>query len=98
VRAERLPSGDIDVLWVRRSRNGWIWLGGSAVPLVEESESYLVMLSGQGFQRVSSVSQSRFIYTAAQQAEDGFTGAARIEVKQIGTHGSSDPASLEIIF
>jgi hypothetical protein len=94
--AERLPSGDIAVSWIRRSRNGWTRLGGSDVPIVEGNEAYLVSVSGEGFQRLSNAGQASFLYTATQQAEDGFTGAARIEVKQIGTHGSSDPVRLDI--
>jgi hypothetical protein len=95
LRSQRRPSGDVAIEWVRRSRNGWTWLGGGDVPLVEESESYLVRLSGEGFERSISVSAASLIYTAAQQAEDGSSGALRIEVKQIGTHGSSDPARLD---
>jgi hypothetical protein len=96
LRAERLPGGDLAVSWVRRSRNGWNWLGGSDAPLAEESEAYLARLSWQGFERVISLADAQFTYSAAQQVEDGFLGRLRIEVKQIGTHGSSDPAFLDI--
>lgn len=98
LRAERLPSGDIAIEWVRRSRNGWAWLGGGDAPLVEESEAYRVRLSGEGSERVSSVGQTSLIYKAAQQAKDGLTGAFQIEVTQIGIHGSSDPARLQISY
>ena len=97
LRAERLAGGDLLIEWVRRSRNGWNWLGGGDAPLAEESESYVVKLSGQGFGRMSRVVQPSFTYTAAQQAEDGSVGTILIEVEQIGTHGSSEPARLNII-
>jgi hypothetical protein len=97
LRTKRLPNGDVFLTWVRRSRNGWNWLDGIDAPLVEEREAYSVRLSGIGFERVSGgVAEASLLYTAAHQAKDGFTGAARVEVKQIGTHGSSDPARTNI--
>jgi hypothetical protein len=98
LRAERLLSGDLAVEWVRRSRNGWNWLGGSDAPLAEESEAYLVRVRGDVFERLSRLGQARFTYTAAQQAEDGFPQAFQIEVKQIGTHGFSAPTRLQISY
>lgn len=92
----RTPDGDILFQWVRRSRSGWLWLSGSDTPLAEEQESYRLLLSGTGFERVFEVGQASCVYTAAQQAEDGFTGSLRAEVMQIGTHASSVPAQLDL--
>jgi hypothetical protein len=47
LRAERRTNGDLALSWVRRSRNGWVWLSGSDTPLGEESESYRLTLAGE---------------------------------------------------
>jgi hypothetical protein len=94
--AERLPNGDIAIRWTRRSRSGWAWLSGSDTPLGEEAEAYRITLKGADFERVSGVTQASFIYSSAQQAEDGLAGVLHVEVTQMGTHGASHPARLNI--
>lgn len=95
--AAREASGDLDIKWVRRSRSGWVWLSGSDTPMAEEKEAYCVSLSGTGFKRVIEVGTPSYIYTAAQQAEDGLSGALTVEVVQVGTHASSPAERIEIV-
>ncbi|HYD36117.1 MAG TPA: phage tail protein, partial [Allosphingosinicella sp.] len=94
LRARRLPNGDLALSWVRRSRNGWVWLSGSDTPLGEESESYRLTLAGAGFERSLTLATPTFLYTAAAQAADGLAGPLGIEVVQLGTSAPSRPATL----
>lgn len=65
-------SGDWDFTWVRRSRIGYRWTGGLAVPLGEASEVYEVsILDGDGEEvRVISSASEAATYTDAQQNTD----------------------------
>ncbi|HYG48114.1 MAG TPA: phage tail protein [Allosphingosinicella sp.] len=94
LRAEARPNGDLALSWVRRSRNGWVWLSGSDTPLGEESESYRLTLSGAGFERRVILSAPAYLYSAAEQAADGLAGPLTIEVVQLGTSAPSRPASI----
>lgn len=93
LRAERLANGDLALSWVRRSRNGWVWLSGSDTPLGEEREYYRLTLAGEGFARTLEVAVPAFLYTAAAQAADGLAGPLTFEVVQLGTSAPSRPAS-----
>ncbi len=79
---------------MRRSRSGWAWLSGSDTPLGEEREGYRLVLSGAGFERAINISHPSYIYTAAQQAEDGWAGPLLIRVVQVGTYALSKAAKL----
>ncbi|MDA5094412.1 glycoside hydrolase TIM-barrel-like domain-containing protein [Aliiroseovarius sp. KMU-50] len=70
--------------WVRRTRlDGDQW-GMGDVPLGETNEQYqLRVLNGGVIVREEQVSSPEWVYTAAQIAEDGITGAYRVEVAQI---------------
>ncbi|HEX9965953.1 MAG TPA: phage tail protein [Allosphingosinicella sp.] len=94
LRAEALANGDLALSWVRRSRSGWVWPSGSDTPLGEESESYLLTLSGPGFERTVALSAPFYLYTAAEQAADGLAGPLAFSVVQFGTSAPSRPASL----
>jgi hypothetical protein len=94
-RARTLANGDIALSWVRRSRNGWVWLSGSDTALGEESESYRLTLSGDGFERSVALAAPAYLYTAAERAADG-PGPVTAEVAQIGTSAASRPAILII--
>ncbi len=96
LRAQSGPSADILISWVRRSRLGWAWADGSDTPLGEESEAYRLSLSGLGFERALTLAQPSYVYSAAQQLEDGLAGALTIGVRQLGTVAASRPA--QIIF
>jgi len=90
--AEPLPGGDLAISWVRRSRNGWVWLSGGDTPLGEESERYRLTLSGAGFERAVSLAEPAYLYTSAQQLEDGLAGPLTLRVVQAGTLIASRPA------
>jgi hypothetical protein len=93
LRADRLANGDWALRWVRRSRNGWVWLSGSDTPLGEEIERYRLTLAGDGFERTVTVPSPDYLYTAAEQAADGLAGPLTIQVVQLGTSAPSRPAS-----
>jgi putative tail protein len=94
LRAQRLANGDMALSWVRRSRNGWVWLSGSDTPLGEEIESYRLTLSGEGFTRSVTLPAPAYLYSAAEQAADGLAGPLNVELVQLGTSAPSRPASL----
>jgi hypothetical protein len=94
LRAQRLANGDWALTWVRRSRSGWVWLSGSDTALGEESESYRLTLAGEGFERSVTIAAPAYLYTTAEQAADGLTGALAVEVVQLGTSAPSRPESL----
>jgi hypothetical protein len=97
LRAQRLANGDLALSWVRRSRNGWVWLSGSDTPLGEETEAYRLTLTGEAYQRSLTLPSPAFLYTATEQAADGLAGPLAIEVVQLGTSAPSRPASLVTI-
>lgn len=92
--ATRLANGDIHIRWVRRSRLGWLWASGSDTPLGEENEIYRLALWGAGFERHLTTGSPSYLYTFAEQAADGLTGALSVSVMQIGTYAVSRPATL----
>jgi len=59
----------------RRTRVGGAWVGGSTIPLSENSESYEVdVYNGSTFKRTISVTGTNvFTYTAAMASADGIT-------------------------
>jgi hypothetical protein len=89
-------AGDLAISWVRRSRQGWAWQSGSDTPLGEETESYRLTISGDGFTREATLDAPAYLYTAAARAEDGADGAILISVVQAGTFAPSRPASLSL--
>ena len=95
--ALRLANGDLALTWVRRSRAGWVWLSGSDTPLGEESESYRLTLSGEGFERSVTIAAPAYLYSAAEQAADGLSGPLTATVVQLGTSAPSRPQSLVTI-
>lgn len=77
-------NGDIVATWQRRSRNGFGWPDFVDTPLGETNESYRVevTLDGQPA-RQATVTETRFVYSAAQQAADGNGGRVEIAVRQV---------------
>lgn len=94
LRATRLANGDLAIRWVRRSRDGWVWLSGRDSPLGEETEAYRLTLAGEGFERRLALSATAYLYSAAEQAADGLAGALAIDLVQLGTSAPSRPATL----
>ncbi len=83
LRTRRDPvSGDIAISWIRRTRiDGDSW-AGAEVPLGEEREAYRVRI-GQ-FREVETT-ETEWIWSAAAQADDGFSGVVEISVSQISS-------------
>lgn len=75
LRAVKDPAtGDWAIDWVRRTRIGGAWTGGTTIPLGEASEEYaLVVLDGGGavVRTYSGLSSPAATYDAADQASDG---------------------------
>jgi hypothetical protein len=94
LRAEGAPGGDILISWVRRSRLGWSWSDEAGTPIGEESEAYDLVLTGAGFERMLVLSEPAYLYSAAQQLEDGLAGPLTIRVRQLGTTAPSRPAQI----
>ena len=65
-------SGDWALRWVRRTRIGGAWTGGTPIPLGEVSEAYAVeIMNGAVIKRtISGLSAPITTYTAAQQVAD----------------------------
>lgn len=93
LKAVETAGGDLAFSWVRRSRQGWAWTSGADTPLGEETELYLLAMTGPGFARTVESAAPAFLYTAAMRAADG-PGPLAFEVVQIGSFGSSRPAFL----
>ena len=88
--------GAILIGWVRRSRQGWTWRSGSDTPLVEEQERYRITIARGDALRTVDTSQPSYVYSPAEQAEDGDAMPFVISVVQLGTHGPSRPATLDM--
>jgi hypothetical protein len=95
LRAEENGAGDLSIQWVRRSRQGWAWLGGGDAPLGEEAERYRIAIAGAGFERVAETAAPAFLYAAAERAADG-AGPIAVSVSQLGSLAASRPAILAL--
>ncbi|MES2143884.1 MAG: glycoside hydrolase TIM-barrel-like domain-containing protein [Pseudomonadota bacterium] len=99
LRAIRLPAGDLDVAWIRRTRiDGDSWLSPE-VPLGEDSEAYAVRVRvGTTIVAETTVAAPFWTYSAAQQATNGATVPFRIEVAQVSDRFGPGPfRSLDIL-
>ncbi|MEM1194805.1 MAG: phage tail protein [Pseudomonadota bacterium] len=88
----RDSSLNLSLCWTRRARGQWRWDTEGEVPLVEETEAYLV-----GYGPVDSpltaysVTEPRLVLTEAEQTALVFTnGPGSVWVKQVGTFSSSN--------
>ena len=78
--------------WIRRTRLADDLWDMADVPLGEEAELYLVrVLNGTETVREETVSSAVWTYSAAMQAEDGFSGDG-IEVAQVSAIYGPGPA------
>jgi hypothetical protein len=83
VRGERVVS------WTRRSRLGWTWIEGVEAPLVEERERYAVLVTdAAGGSDYRETTEASLVLEAF--ARDG----ERITVRQIGTYGAGQGATI----
>lgn len=92
LRIDNSAGGTADIRWMRRSRIGWDWIDGVDAPLGEESERYQVTIEQPEGPRIVETSGPRLTLTAGERL-----AATRILVRQIGSHGLSAPATLELI-
>jgi hypothetical protein len=76
--------GDIAVDWVRRSRiGGDSWLGPE-IPIGEAYEAYrLRVVAGALVRRSVDLAAPAWVYTQAEQAQDGVAGPFEVEVAQV---------------
>ena len=86
-----LPDGSAEVRWMRRSRIGWDWIDGVDAPLGEESERYQVTILRAEGPELVEMFEPRIALSAGERA-----AATGIVVRQIGAHGLSRPAMLEL--
>lgn len=93
--ARETGAGDLEISWVRRSRQGWPWVSGSDTPLGEEAELYRLDIIGAGFARTVETGEPAYLYMAAQRAEDG-AGPVEISASQAGTFAASRAVTLAI--
>ena len=95
--ARRRPDGTIRFFWTRRSRTGWAWISGVDAPLGEAQEGYRLAIDpGNGRTRTVEVGPVGFVYSAAQQAEDGVAAGKPFvaTVTQLGTTAPSRPTTM----
>jgi hypothetical protein len=97
--ATLLASGDTEIRWTRRSRDGWTWMDDVDAPLGEEFERYRVsFVPNAGAPRTQEVANPFIMFTAAARAADIAAGAASIgiNVQQLGSFGLSPTATLTL--
>lgn len=82
LRLWREETGDVRLVWVRRSRQGFDWIDGVDAPLAEETESYDVqILSNGAVRRQWRVTAPEAVYPAADQITDFGALPASLEVR-----------------
>lgn len=93
------PNGSLQFCWTRRARGYWRWSDALEVPLVEETEEYLV-----GYGPIETpammwrMSEPTFLLAAADKMElVAQHGPANLWVRQIGTFGPSAALHLAYI-
>lgn len=98
-RTTRLPNGDWEFCWTRRARGQWRWSEAVEVPVVEESEEYMV-----GYGPIETpymlwrTQYPMFMLAASERARlTTEHGPADLWVQQIGTYSSSPPLLLSQI-
>ena len=95
IRAVRRTAGELDIRWIRRSRQGFAWLDGLETPVGEAQEQYRVLVTGSAGDFDTIVAQSALTLSAATVASLG-SGSTTIKVQQVGDVAVSVPEQLEI--
>ena len=90
-------NGDVTLSWTRRSRQGFAWVDGVDAPLGELREQYRVDINGPQCSTELLSDQPSLTIAASELAVLG-SGAATIEVRQIGDLAVSPAAQLSITF
>jgi hypothetical protein len=93
--AERLFNGDLEISWIRRSRQGFAWVDYVDAPLGEAREQYRVSLNGS-IGTIELLSEQPAVTMAATTVATVGVGEANIQVRQIGDLAASHPAELTV--
>ena len=91
--------GGLSLSWVRRARGAWLWRDGIEVPLVEQSESYLVTLGALDAPVAQwlAAEPSLTLAPAEVAALRGQALGEAFAVRQRGDHGLSRPLPLGVL-
>ncbi len=94
--ARSLSDGGLVLGWTRRARGAWLWQGGVDVPLVEETEAYLVTYGPISAPVARwTVNQPSLTLAAADLSTlRARLGGGAFLVRQIGSYAQSDPLML----
>lgn len=87
--------GTLVIRWTRRSRHGMAWIDDVDAPLAETREIYGVTVTGTSASLALTSDAPEVTLSSAQVGQLG-SGAATIEVRQIGDWAASRPTSIEI--
>jgi hypothetical protein len=90
LRGQRLSDGRVNLIWARRSRDGWRWIDSVDAPLAEESERYALTITPN----VGAVAQVETMATGYVYTPPSGATSATASIVQIGTFGPSRAAVL----
>ena len=99
LRARAMAGGDLDIGWIRRSREGGDAWGAGDIPLAEAYERYVLRVRlGGAVLREETLAAPGFLYTAAMQATDGAGAGFAVEVAQVSDVAGPGPfARVEVL-
>lgn len=99
LRARVVAGGDLDICWIRRTREGGDAWGAGDVPLAEAYERYILRVRlGGAVLREETLAAPSFRYTAAMQANDGAGAGFAVEVAQVSDVVGQGPfARVEVV-
>ncbi|MCJ2178686.1 phage tail protein [Novosphingobium album (ex Hu et al. 2023)] len=91
-----LADGAWRLNWTRRARGGWQWQDGIDMPLVEQTETYLVTLGPLDMPAALWFLGEPQLDISSAQLSDlaALAPGGQLRVRQQGTHGLSEPLSL----
>ena len=93
--AELDESGSLSLRWTRRSRGGFGWLDEVDAPVGESREQYSVTVAGTAAELELLSAEPNLDIAAADLAQLG-SGAATIDVRQVGDWAASRPSQFTI--
>ena len=95
-RMHRGADGGLTLCWKRRARGAWTWRDGVDVPLVEESEAYRIGLGPLHAPHAewNTAEPLLVLEASASAALASEHAGATFWVRQLGTHGASDPLAI----
>jgi hypothetical protein len=89
-RVIRDADGGLQLAWTRRARGGWAWRDGADMPMVEESERYLVTYEAEGRTLRSWSVATPSLTLGRDELEDLVAlGRGHLFARQQGTHAVS---------